>query len=119
MEPMVDEREEDDLEVLPAKPNGFPRCHHKAMVPHDVTLLHRSARIETKNKGFHPNSVLASNTASLAPSAKGKENKGKSIVTSMMEATAYEGQCVGGTTCTVPFCHQCPSHRSGFLQDAD
>jgi hypothetical protein len=96
MEPVADEHEEDDLEVLPAKPDGFPRCCRKAVVPHDVTLLCRSARIETKNKGFNPNSASASNTASPAPLAKGKKNKGKSVVTSMMEATAYEGHNVLG-----------------------
>jgi hypothetical protein len=96
MEPVADERDEDDLEVLPAKPDGFPRCRRKAVMPHDVTLLHSSARIETKNKGFNPNTASTSNIASSAPSAKVKKNKGKYVVTSMMEAIAYEGHSVPG-----------------------
>jgi hypothetical protein len=94
--PMDDEHEEDDLDVLPVKPDGFPRHHCKVVVPHDVTLLHRSAWIETKNKGFNPNSASASNIASPDRLAKGKKNNGKSIVTSKMEVTAYEGHSVPG-----------------------
>jgi hypothetical protein len=50
VEPMVDDREEDDLEVIPARPDGFPRHRSKAVVPHDVSLLRCSVWLETKNK---------------------------------------------------------------------
>jgi hypothetical protein len=63
-------------------------------VPHDFSLLRRSARLEIKNQGFNPNSDSASNASLSAPSVKGKKNKGKSAITSMMEGTAYEGHSV-------------------------
>jgi hypothetical protein len=63
-------------------------------VPHDFSLLHRSARLEIKNQGFNPNSASASNASLSAPSVKGKKNKGKSTITSMMDGTAYEGHSV-------------------------
>jgi hypothetical protein len=93
---MADDHDDEDHDVLPARPKGFPKRRHKVVVSHDVSLLHCNARLETKNKGFNPNSASASNTTSSAPSAKGKKSKGKSAVTSMMEATAYEGHSVSG-----------------------
>jgi hypothetical protein len=93
---MTDDHDDEGLQILPAKPDGFPRNRRKAMVPHDVSLLCRSKRLKIKNQGFNLNSASASNASLSAPSAKGKKNKGKSAVTSMMEATAYVGHSVLG-----------------------
>jgi hypothetical protein len=95
-DPLPDDRVDEGLQILPVRPEGFPRHRRKAVVPHDVSLLFCSARLEIKNQGFNPNSASASNASLLAPSAKGKKNKGKSAVSSMMEATAYEGHSVLG-----------------------
>jgi hypothetical protein len=93
---MADDHDGEDLQVLPARSEGFPRHRRTEVVPHDVSLLCRSTRLEAKNKGLNLNSASASNASSSAPSAKGKKNKGKSAITSMMEATAYEGHSVPG-----------------------
>jgi hypothetical protein len=94
--PMPDDPDDEGLQILPARPEGFPRRRRKVVVPHDVSLLCHSARLEIKNQGFNPNFASTSNASLSANSAKGKKNKGKSAVTSMMEATTYEGLSVPG-----------------------
>jgi hypothetical protein len=89
----------DDIQILQAKPDGFPRRRHKAVVPLDTSLLRPSARLEKIQQGFNPNnnSTKGSGSASssaLPPSkAKNPKNKGKIVI---HDGPAYAGSSVPG-----------------------
>jgi hypothetical protein len=68
-----------DLQVLQARPEGFPWRRRKTAMPIGTSILCRSARLEKINKGF--NSTSSGQAAPASSSTHTSKGKGKHVHT--------------------------------------
>jgi hypothetical protein len=87
---------EADLEVQNVRPEGFPRRRRKPAVSLNTSLLRRSARIETLNKGFIPNLGQKEASATSSGAAASAKSKGKGKAPMVLDGASYVGHTIPG-----------------------